>query len=146
MRYKAPRHLLLLHSRFLLVNMAFEGRRIRVRLSLGVEFDSQAAKSAFSSRLEYISSLLTHLDYEALTITVFCRPCSTSWRGQCLLLSRVLRGLLPVISRAVPALQQILPALVLPPLTDQLLCNLSTPMQVSANLHTCKYHSGMIRI
>ena len=51
--------LLLLHSRFfLLVNMAFEGRRIRVRLSLGVEFDSQAAKSAFSSRLEYIRSLL----------------------------------------------------------------------------------------
>ena len=39
--------------------MAFEGRRIRVRLSLGVEFDSQAAKSAFSSRLEYIHSLLT---------------------------------------------------------------------------------------
>ena len=59
MRYKAPRHLLLLHSRFLLVNMVFEGRRIRVRLSLGVEFDSQAAKSAFSSRLEYIRSLLT---------------------------------------------------------------------------------------
>ena len=59
MRYKAPRRLLLLHSRFLLVNMAFEGRRIRVRLSLGVEFDSQAAKSAFSSRLEYIRSLLT---------------------------------------------------------------------------------------
>ena len=43
---------------FLLVNKAFEGRRIRVRLSLGVEFDSQAAKSAFSSRLEYIRSLL----------------------------------------------------------------------------------------
>ena len=37
-----------------LVNKAFEGRRIRVRLSLGVEFDSQAAKSAFSSRLECI--------------------------------------------------------------------------------------------
>ena len=58
MRSKAPRRLLLLHSRFLLINMAFEGRRIRVRLSLGVEF-GQAAKSAFSSRLEYIRSLLT---------------------------------------------------------------------------------------
>ena len=44
---------------FLLVTKAFEGRRIRVRLSLGVEFDSQAAKSAFLSRLEYIRSLLT---------------------------------------------------------------------------------------
>ena len=59
MRYKAPRCLLLLHSFFLLVKIAFEGRRIRVPLSLGVEFDSQAAKSAFSSRLEYIRSLLT---------------------------------------------------------------------------------------
>ena len=44
--------------------MAFEGRRIRVRrirvrLSLGVKFDSQAAKSAFLSTLEYIRSLLT---------------------------------------------------------------------------------------
>ena len=37
--------------------MAFEGSRIRVRVSLGVEFDSQAAKSAFSSRLEYMSAL-----------------------------------------------------------------------------------------
>ena len=55
MRYKAPQRLLLLHSCFLLVNMAFEGRQIRVR----VEFYSQAAKSAFSSRLEYIRSLLT---------------------------------------------------------------------------------------
>ena len=137
MRYKAPRRLLLLHSRFLLVNMAFEGRRIRVRLSLGVEFDSQAAKSAFSSRLEYIRSLLTppglrSLDNHGLLSALFD------------LVEGSVPSSFPGVTRApashLPALQQILPPLV-SPLTDQLLCNLSTPMQVSANLHTCKYHS-----
>ena len=39
--------------------MAGENRRVRVRMSLGVEFDHSAAKAAFNTRLEYIRSLLT---------------------------------------------------------------------------------------
>ena len=35
------------------------GKRSRVRLSLGVEFDNLAAKAAFTSRFEYVRSLLT---------------------------------------------------------------------------------------
>jgi len=34
-------------------------RQVRVRLSLGVEFDNEATKVAFSSRLESVRSLLT---------------------------------------------------------------------------------------
>ena len=47
------------HIHSLLEKMASDGRRNRVRLSLGVEFDNQAAKSSFSRRLEYVRSLLT---------------------------------------------------------------------------------------
>ena len=39
--------------------MAGENRRVRVRMSLWVEFDHPAAKAAFNTRLEYIRSLLT---------------------------------------------------------------------------------------
>ena len=35
------------------------GKRSRVRLSLGVEFDNLAAKAAFTSRFEYVRTLLT---------------------------------------------------------------------------------------
>ena len=47
------------HIHSLLEKMASDGRRNRVRLSLGVEFDNQAAMSSFSRRLEYVRSLLT---------------------------------------------------------------------------------------
>ena len=40
------------HIHSLLEKMASDGRRNRVRLSLGVEFDNQAAKSSFSRRLD----------------------------------------------------------------------------------------------
>ena len=79
--------------------MAFEGRRIRVRLSLGVEFDSQAAKSAFSSRLEYIRSLLTppglrSLDNHGLLSALF-DPVEGSVSSSFLGVTRVPVGHLP---------------------------------------------------
>lgn len=56
--------------------MAGENRRVRVRMSLGVEFENPAAKAAFSRRLEHVRSLLTppelkNLDNQGLLTAMF---------------------------------------------------------------------------
>ena len=115
------------------------GKRSRVRLSLGVEFDNLAAKAAFTSRFEYVRSLLTPAGQRSIDIiSGFCPPCSTLWKGQSSRLYRLFRGLFLVSCRVLRGL-----------LLQLVLCSHSIQMQVSTCLHICmsnKFYNGAIHI
>ena len=92
------------------VNMATGRKRFRVRLSLGIEFDSSEAKAAFSDRLESLRSLLTPpeqrtLDNHGLLTVLFDyaeRSASRSFAG----VSRASAGHLPGSTSAFSAGRQ----------------------------------------
>ena len=91
-----------------LKSMANVRRRSRFRLTLGVEFDDQATKAAFSRRVEHVRSLLTpvgqrSMDNLGLLSTLFDLMEGSvphSLPG----VSRALLGHLPGSSRAPPAI------------------------------------------
>ena len=111
------------------------GKRSRVRLSLGVEFDNLAAKAAFTSRFEYVRSLLTPAGQRSIDnlglLSALCDLVEGSVLPSLPVVSWVLSGQLPGTSRS------------------SFLCSHSIQMQVSTCLHICmsnKFYNGAIHI
>ena len=114
------------------------GKRSRVRLSLGVEFDNLAAKAAFTSRFEYVRSLLTPAGQRSIDNLGLLSALFDLVEGSVLpslpVVSRALSGQLPGTSRS---------------LLQLVLCSHSIQMQVSTCLHICmsnKFYNGAIHI
>ena len=80
------------------------GKRSRVRLSLGVEFDNLAAKAAFTSRFEYVRSLLTPAGQRSIDNLGLLSALFDLVEGSVLpslpVVSRALSGQLPGTSRS----------------------------------------------